>query len=50
MWKALIDALSPPISMFWPIEMKGGTVGFFGPSVLAITAPMCGTAIDCGGM
>ena len=40
----------PPISMFWPMAMNAGTLGFFGPSVLATTEPMCGIASDCGGM
>ena len=32
------------------MAMNAGTVGFFGPSVLATTEPMCGIASDWGGM
>ena len=50
MWNAFSVPISPRPSTVWPMAMKAGMSGFFGPSVFEITAPRCGIAIGCGGM
>jgi hypothetical protein len=46
---AFNSSSSPPTPMRWPMSTNAGIASLRGPSVRAMTAPMCGVATVCGG-